>query len=763
MGLNIDNRNSFWTYKNEQIHNKFVSNKHFIFNVEQETADMHPATPSYLSYWKTQKRRCIEGYWHEGKWMPGNIYFYINFCKIKIVIGKSRLVSSPFLRDLEWEKGYVFQEARGFSGFRGDPTTTSLLDFEERGWGWKHKKTGETVPLKAERDGVDYALTHNKATWVHPRNYLRTVHPENYGKPLYENRAFNVIDIEARRLGKSYIVGNSIVLYNFLFNGATDYDEYLEQLKNGNIPTSETLVGAIDAKYTKDLLSKTQLGMDELRGGKDISGVWYPCPFFKKYRGSFAPSKYIEAAYIIKENGNWITKGCRSLIHNRSFGDNPLAGNGTGPNITCLEEVGFHYNLIDTLGAMKDTTMNDDRQFGTIYMLGTGGDMEGGSSEPARDVFFNPKEHGCLSFQNVWEESSTSETGFFVPYQFRMASCRDEEGVLDFKAASIETAAIKAKIKGNNALSKHIQNNPETPPDAFLTNNSNCFPTADINEHIKWLKSKQDTDAFIQGQKGSLIISGENSKITWKPNEKLIPAEYPVKKDKNGMLLNEGCVVIWEHPVRVDGEVPNFLYYAGNDPYDQDQASTSASLGSTFIYKTVSVEGGGITHSIVAEYTGRPERAKDHHENVRRLVEYYNAKLLYENNRNTIKFWFEQKHSLHRFVKAPNIVKSLESTKSNNKYGVTMTGQVKEDLLELAADWLTEERGDGKLNLHSIYSVPLLQELFYYNETGNFDRVIAFILTICNVRQHYKIKAQETKKDNRFLDDDFFKGSAFNN
>jgi len=34
---------------------------------------------------------------------------------------------------------------------------------------------------------------------------------------------------------------------------------------------------------------------------------------------------------------------------------------------------------------------------------------------------------------------------------------------------------------------------------------------------------------------------------------------------------------------------------------------------------------------IVAEYTGRPATAEDYYENVRKLLLYYNARLLYEN------------------------------------------------------------------------------------------------------------------------------------
>lgn len=72
------------------------------------------------------------------------------------------------------------------------------------------------------------------------------------------------------------------------------------------------------------------------------------------------------------------------------------------------------------------------------------------------------------------------------------------------------------------------------------------------------------------------------------------------------------------------------MYVAGCDPYDHDKSGTN-SLGSTFIYKRFqSFEQYDI---IVAEYTGRPATAEEYYENVRKLLTYYNARLLYENER----------------------------------------------------------------------------------------------------------------------------------
>ena len=134
----------------------------------------------------------------------------------------------------------------------------------------------------------------------------------------------------------------------------------------------------------KEVVKTIQENVD-LKGIFEFDGEKEPSPLSKLYKGTFNKSgDYIEAAYGEKTDSGWVTRGSRSKIHNRTFANNPLAGNGTGPNIVCFEEVGFFANLIDSLGSMKDATYDGTFKFGTIYMFGTGGDMEGGSSEQAR-------------------------------------------------------------------------------------------------------------------------------------------------------------------------------------------------------------------------------------------------------------------------------------------------------------------------------------------------------------------------------------------
>lgn len=702
------------------------------------------------------KRRCIEGFWSEGKYMPGPLYFYANFGRILMHVNgaKTKSVGQPFLRDVEWEKAYVYMEAKGFSGFEDDAVYSCSLYvkylLELKG----EEYTFELEDLISRNKITVHDVTNpeefptnpklKKYTWG--RMYMRDLHVRNLGKPLYLNNAKNVCDLETRRIGKSMFAGNGMINHNFIFDGATDYDVYMAALAAKLPLSSETLVGAIDAKYTKDLLAKCQMGLDNLPGSRVIDGRYYPSPLSKLTRGSFAIGKYVEAAIDVKMQGGWKTIGSRSKIHNRSFADNPLAGNGTGPNLVVLEEMGFMTNLEDSLGAMKDATYEGNDKFGVIWMTGTGGQGDAAAISQAKNVFYDPTSFDCLEFEDIWEESGS--IGYFVPYQMRFDDYRNDEGVIDQDRALVKINAKRDELragKSQKAYYSELQNNPLSPSEAFMIDDRNLFPVAEMKEHLRWLKSNQH-DGYVKGSCGELVWmpgDGDKLEIAWSPDlkGKLRPCTYPVEKERD----NTGCIQIWEHPKRVGADIPFGLYIAGTDPYDQDQAGTSASLGSTFIYKTFHTDE-GLYEWPVAEYTARPATVKEHHENIRKLLTYYNARDLYENERNTLKMHFEHKNSLYLLAKTPTILKATEGSKVNRQYGIHMTKQIKTELEFMCRDWLMEDRGDGKMNLHMVYSMPLLEELIRYNETGNFDRVISFMLTILHKHQNHRIRVQEVKK-----------------
>lgn len=705
-----------------------IENSNFLL---KEIPRFNPLSGEYLAFWRSEKRSCIEGYWCSGKWMPGPLYFYINFWHIKLKkdrFSKTEIISRPFLRDLEWDKQYVFAEARGFSGFSKDDTYSCYRALKT----FDLSNPSEVLPKSC------YKPDKSLKTYIEARNYLRKNHSISLGKPLYENEAKNVIDIESRGTGKSYLAASNIA-HNFLFDGATDYDEYL-LLKSQDKPlTSETLVGAVDAKYSKDLLSKVELGLKELPGSIKYNNKLYPCPLLQEYTGSLAPGKYLEAQREVKIGSNWDYLGSHSKLHHRTFGDNDFAGNGTRPGVSYLEEIGFFVNYLGAMGALKECTANGSIKFGTIWGMGTGGAMDSGATLAAKTVFDDPESWDCLVFPDPWE--GKPKIGYFIPATHGLNEFKDSEGITDEPRAKafLEKERTKAsKAKSKKPLNDELQNRPLKPSEAFLVTKGNRFPIKDLQAVLANLEAneKYRNAEWV----GDLIIN-EQGKVEWKINTKLKGIiNFPLTKDDE----EDGAIVIFEMPYEDEfGEVPFGRYLAGNDPYDQSKSEYTDSLGSTFIYDK-------LTKRIVAEYTGRPETYKHYYENVRRLLKFYNARCLYENERKGLFDYFESKSESYLLLDQPLFIKDIiKDSRVERGKGIHMTSGIKDFGEELINTWLIESAEDQELpellNMYKIRSIPLLKELIAYNEEGNFDRVMSFMMVMFHIQEVRKIKAEERK------------------
>lgn len=710
-----------------------TNNSNFKIKVEQ----LNPLSIDYQLFWKEERRRCIEGYWQQGTYMPGPVYQYINHWKIELNKGKNsknKVIDHPLLRDLEWEKGYHFMEARGFSGFEDDIYHTcerelkdSILFYDE------YSNTRVVDPTREQLNDIhNNRKRYTPIRYIEAKEYLRWSHNKDLGRPLMANNSKNIVDIEARGGGKSFFASN-VIAWNFLHDGAFWYDTLRDKSK------SETLVGAIDTKFSSGLLKKVKLGLENLTGEAKIGEIYYPPPFLKKYSGSWESGKTIVAEYDQKIGNNWVKKGSKSMIHHRSFADNPMAANGTRPSLVCLEEVGFMSNLLLSLGQLKECTMDGINKFGTIWMFGTGGDMAGGSTEAVKEVFYNPEAFDCLVFEDEYENKG--KIGYFVPSWKTLNQYKDNEGITDEVKARQYLEITRERLKNNKskqALYDELQNRPIVPSEAFLVQQGNVFPVAELKEHLSFLESSTKTQNL--GTTGRMERNSETNTIFFKPDPDAIPCDYPTKYSKDF----KGAVVIWEQPME---NPPYGLYIAGIDPYDQDKAENSPSLGSIIIYKRF-LNADKTFHLPVAEYTARPQFANDFYEQCRRLLEYYNGKALYENEKTGIKAYFETKNCLYLLHKQPNIIKSIISnSKVERVYGTHMVTQIKEQIEIYTRDWLKTELQPGILQLTKISSIPLLKELIAYNPDGNFDRVIAFMLVIMQDLDMHRILVEDNVDD----------------
>lgn len=721
-----------------------INNSNFKVKIER----LNPLSLDYKNFWREERRRCIEGYWIAGKYMPGVVYQYINHWKIELNKGKNskqKVIDHPFLRDLEWEKGRLFLEARGFSGFEYDNYHTCNREYKDMMMFYDEFENKRIInPTQQEYDIITQTPKRfTQIAYVEARDYLKWIHDKDLGRPLMENQSKNVVDIESRGGGKSFFASNCIA-WNFLHDGVFWYEELATR------PKSETMIGAIDTKYSSGLIKKVILGLENLTGAIEIGDKYYPPPLLKKYSGTWQSGKTIVAEYETKVGDTWVKKGSKSMIHHRSFKDNPMAGNGTRPGLVALEEIGFMGNLEETLGQLKECTANGAEKFGSIWMFGTGGDMAGGSTEAVKKVFYDPEAYDCLVFNDDYENKG--KIGYFVPAWKTLNQYKDSEGNTDSITAQqylMKQREVLANGKSKQPLYDELQNRPVVPSEAFLVLTGNLFPVAELKEHLTYLES---TDRKSDLGTNGWMMRDKDGKAYFKVDHDLTPAVYPTKQSVDP----KGAVVVWEEPT---SKIGYGQYVAGIDPYDQDKAESSVSYGSIFIYKRF-VNADQTYHLPVAEYTGRPDSANEFYEQCRRLLEWYNCRGLFENQNTGIKQYFQTKYCLNLLHTQPNIIKSISpSTKVERGYGIHMTKQIKDDLEIKVRDWLKEETSPGILQLTKITSIPLINELISYNNEGNFDRVIAFALCILQNLEMHQITVEETQQE--FELDTFFTRPLF--
>lgn len=241
--------------------------------------------------------------------------------------------------------------------------------------------------------------------------------------------------------------------------------------------------------------------------------------------------------------------------------------------------------------------------------------------------------------------------------------------------------------------------------------------------------------------KFSGISSYKKSKIQFDEDNILLKINNINISKYSGIVYNFECET-HEYMVR------NILTH-NCDPYDMNESGTN-SLGSVIIFKRFKA-GEAWVDTIVAEYSGRPSTADEFYENVRKLLLFYNARCLYENEKIGIYQHFINKHCDYLLADQPDkvIAQIFRDSKVNRKKGCHMTKQVRQYAEEKINEWLREEYEPGHPNLERIYSEPLLEELIMNNGERNVDRVIALCMVMIYREELYQVKVQANKDENK--------------
>ena len=448
------------------------------------------------------------------------------------------------------------------------------------------------------------------------------------------------------------------------------------------------------------------------------------------------------------EFGKETEQGYLSAITGITLKNDPERLRGTRGKLVLFEEAGKFPNLETAWRVEQPAVETDDGvAFGLLCAFGTGG-TEGGSFDGLKKLFYQPDAFNVLSFPNIWDEGAeNTRCGFFAPAYCNM---EDKEGkYMDKDGNSFKEEAMAKLIEqrtlirdggaSQESIDRFISERPIRPAEAVLTLGKNIFPRKLLLDQL----AKIRTNTKIQNMKHIVDLS-------WDGNGKVIATEkktgdittYPLKRDDKP----KGSVVIWEYPIP---DSPFGLYIGGCDPYDHDESFTN-SLGSTFIFKRVRA-GEAWNDVIVAEYTGRPDTAEEYYENVRKLLIFYNARLLFENERKGIYPYFTNKHCDYLLADQPDkiITEVFKDSKVQRRKGCHMTKQIRAYGEGLILEWLMEEYEPGHPNVERVYSEPLIEELIENDGVKNVDRLIALCMVMIYREELFQVKVSAAKEKNK--------------
>jgi hypothetical protein len=703
-------------------------------------------TPDWFSYWEEQLDRCTSGYEVEGEKITGHHYFYLNFTQIQIVenveddeesVVANKITRNPDFWDGDYDYYWSLEIARNGLFTKGSqvPSTPEerkeynslqkeLRELQkELGDGYKHNKL--YLDTKEKRDIISQEVLDRLKLKVKP-------HLD------YVNGGYHMIVGKSRRKGYSYK------------DGAICANVYNTE-RNAQI-----IIGASEKKF---LYPKGTMGMasDYLNFLNEHTG-------WAKSRDYVDKQDHKRASYKTTVSGVILEKGYKSEIFALSFRDNPDAARGKDAKIVLLEEAGAFPNLKDAYNAIYPALTAGTKITGQIIIFGTGGDMESGTVDYA-DMFYNPSAYRMMPFINIWDENADNTTcGFFHPVTWNMEGFYDHQGNSEIEGATeYEMDRRKSLLENSSSsslLQKHVQEYPFCPAEAFLTVSTNNFPVVELRNQLnkvlhEKLQLKKGTPVYLERKEGKVVA---------KPD--LANKLQPILNYKPKVDDLSGCPIIYEYPV---DNPPRGLYKIGYDPYRQD-LSQGVSLASIYVYKS--------THKfsysrnvIVAEYVGRPQEADDVNRIASMLAELYNAEIMHENEVTHVKNYFRRIKRLNQLAVQPDAVisKNVKNSTVARIYGIHMVDILKDAGEKYIKDWLLEvrdhdESGSPILNLETIYSIGLLEELIQYNRKGNFDRVMSFMMCMFQIQEDELGKEYTEKHNTRVEDvikvlDKFFKRS----
>lgn len=291
----------------------------------------------------------------------------------------------------------------------------------------------------------------------------------------------------------------------------------------------------------------------------------------------------IVAGYKEMSDAGWKDSGTMNTIYIRTVKLNPNVLKGKFLHDIVWEESGENELLLEAIKASEDCLKLGGVRFGTMWIYGTGGNMNKGSK----------------GYKHIHHNLSTyhAEEWYVPAYVFYLpayAGASDEKGnsmedipnlqhlqpyervgMSDFDRAKELIEEESQRLLKEGDMDKYFEyrrNNPINIEEIFRITGSNNFDVLKLNEQLYKIES------------GDLKYN--KFKLEYKKDPRtgavMVPAQVTIEVATDKTPEHE-CVYILNdgHPIKEY----RYLDVAGLDSYDQDQSKHSKSLGSMVVFR----------------------------------------------------------------------------------------------------------------------------------------------------------------------------------
>jgi len=433
------------------------------------------------------------------------------------------------------------------------------------------------------------------------------------------------------------------------------------------------------------------------------------------------------------------------LIRNLDEGNNEEAIAGTKPRKLIIDEIGKG----SFLRGLQAATPGFTTPFGwgcSPILTGTGGDMK--KFMDAKSLMFDVNNFNFLEYNNAKDENRIH--GLFISAKYRMEA--KEESTLgaylnepessdlnnvpmlvsnEEKAIQLTNDNLERLKKAGDRVAylKEKMYYPQEVDDIFLNEDTNIFDVEAVKRQKIRLLQQERTGVPV-------VLYSEDGTIKHEFTDKQPITNFPLKNSD----LKDAPVVIYEFPIE---NPPYGLYVAGVDPYRQGKSEYSSSLGSVYIYKRMhEITGEKYQDMFVASYCARPDKKETWEEQARYLIKYFNARTLVENDEISFIEYMKSKGDAHYLERQPQwLMEVVPNTTVRREYGIHRSSEkIRNYLHSCLKNYMeeviyTEKDEEGNVTkelqgVGKIFDPVLLEEIIQYNDSGNFDRIIAAELAI---------------------------------